>query len=849
MKGSKRLLSALIVFILSIMLLGTLQTAYAAEQPVLSASGGGSWAHRGVIKLTEPIGFRRANEPVEVVFSSTEVKPQGEDIRITDSSSTETPCQVSVDSPGTYKVTFFAQAEPNAVSTYYLYYGNPNAQQPDYGIMKSIVDNQAKTWQTDGVFIQWGGLAGYCKTVSNVLTTLKFDTNGDGIPTNDYDCLTDEHCWDWFYGFIGSSSSQASPGSLGSSVARLVQSGPIFSEIAIGSARISSYKGQKWVLANSFAQNMVVYCRDYQYIKVGSRSEAFIPNNGSGDIDSYQLIYDSWTVNPQYLALRNPVNKQVIGGIGVDIDRWYAVTKTSAAWERIISFENSSNRPDAKIYWYADTSNNYDGISNLSKQVLNLLQVEMLIDNTPPVTSISTTPPTPSGQNGWYKTQPIAILSADETATIYFKLDSTETATYQSPITIPEGRHKLSYYSIDALGNTETQKTATFNVDITPPVTPSLLDPLNDSTLKTTSPILYWDSTDSVSGISHYEPYIDGTLAIPNLSSAATSIMMSDLAQGEHTWSIRAYDVAGNYSDSVTHAFTIDTAPPTTVLTASPDLPDGNSGWYKSLPIITLTSSEQSSTTYYKFDMGEHQSYQSPVTISEGIHTLSFYSTDAAGNKEPEQSRQFKVDSSGSQLEVNILPQRPNNYYIIGEPITFSCTATDSISALSTPIVTLDGALIAENETRIFNKPGTHTLAIAAQDNAGNITTQTQTFTVGYNFAWLRPVKRPGDPVDASYTACYSSTVPINFAVFDSAGLFITDKTVRVVVSDNQNTAVFGYGKTKQLIRINQCDEKYLLNITPKSYPWMKPGGTYSVSVYAGGRGDALIGRVALSLR
>jgi len=95
------------------------------------------------------------------------------------------------------------------------------------------------------------------------------------------------------------------------------------------------------------------------------------------------------------------------------------------------------------------------------------------------------------------------------------------------------------------------------------------------------------------------------------------------------------------------HAYTFlpDTAPPVTTLSTWPSSPDGASGWYTSLPLITLTSNE-SGSTWYKWDTDTtYTAYLAPVTAPEGEHTLSFYSVDSSCNTETAQARTFKVDT------------------------------------------------------------------------------------------------------------------------------------------------------------------------------------------------------------
>lgn len=524
--------------------------ALAQEPASLSASGGGEWTYRAAIKLTEPIGFKRVDEPVEITFATNEAQPQGKDFRVTDVELHEIPSQISIVCPGVYKVHFFAQAEASSTSTYYLYYGNPSALKPDYGRIKSVVDNQAKTWLTDSMFIKWGEPVVNTIYGTSYITTLKFDYNQDGDPTNDLDCITDDRAWEWFYGCMGSdylALNYAQP--------QLIENGPMFATLALGEARLRSYKSKHWFLANSHVNMIDCFDRNYQFLKHGLGGEIFIPNWGPGDIRESLTGYSSTVINPKYLAFRNPNNELIFGAVAKDVPQWRIWAKYSGAWDRCISFSNNSNNPDAEIYWYADASNSYEGIEALSTQVLNPLQVEVDaetgLDSVAPDTTISTLPAVPDGQNGWYSTQPKAALSSSEPGTTYYQINKGEELVYSEPILISEGVNILSYYSVDLAGNIEPTKTIEFKVDGSKPAIQLNISPQNaNNTYLIGEPVAFtWDATDMASGIET----VTATLDDQTITSGAVLVFSKP---GEHTLKVSAKDIAGNIS-TVTQTFTV----------------------------------------------------------------------------------------------------------------------------------------------------------------------------------------------------------------------------------------------------------------------------------------------------
>ena len=656
----KRGLSVIVVLLAAVVFAGMPGRGYCAEPPALSEAGGGSWSDSAVVLVTEPAGVKRTDEPVEVVLVSDKVKPQGEDIRVTDAGGSEIPCQVNVTGTHAYRIAFIAMAEANSSGKYFLHYGNPNAGKPNYGVLNSVVNNYGKFWQTDGAYIGWGGRAGFNISGKNAITVLKLDNNGDKNPTNDPDCLTDELAWDWFYGYLGSNSDGGNPGDFGASQAQLVENGPVFSEVLLGTARLRYYKDQKWIMANGAVDSMFCFNKNYQFMKSGLGSEVSIPNLGSGDIGHWLTGYDSAGINPKYLAFRNPTNGVVFGAVAKDVARWYMTAKCSGAWDRMISFDDSSGRANAKIYWYSDTTNSYQSIENLSKSLLNPLQVELITDSEAPTTSASVTPPAPDGKNGWYTTEPQVMLSANEPGATYFKIDDGAETVYSAAFTAPEGTHTITYYSVDT-----------------------------------------------------------------------------------------------------------------------------------------------------------------------------------AGNKEHEKTLQLKVDSSPPELSADLLPKHQGNYCFINEPITIAFDATDTISGVCSTTATVDGRSILDGEQLRFSKPGEHTLIVVCEDFAGNVVSKTETIVVGYDVAWLGSSATEDGAGNTLISTGWYSSIPLRFTVRDGVGHFVEDRTVRVVISDGSNTAAFTYGKTSPTVRINPCDEKYLLYVYTKNYPWLTAGGTYTVSVYFGGSDGA----------
>lgn len=138
-----------------------------------------------------------------------------------------------------------------------------------------------------------------------------------------------------------------------------------------------------------------------------------------------------------------------------------------------------------------------------------------------------------------------------------------------------------SFAQVDPISG-ENEITATVP-DHVAPSTPILISPENNALLNDATPTFVWQgSTDNV-GVSHYSMSLDGSILFNNIPTSGSSqsgytlsydsgtgyyslTPNSLISNGSHTWKITAYDAAGNYTDSVTWTFTIDTRAPAFVV-------------------------------------------------------------------------------------------------------------------------------------------------------------------------------------------------------------------------------------------------------------------------------------------
>lgn len=120
--------------------------------------------------------------------------------------------------------------------------------------------------------------------------------------------------------------------------------------------------------------------------------------------------------------------------------------------------------------------------------------------------------------------------------------------------------------------------------DVVAPSTPILIAPENNALLTDNTPEFIWTRcTDNV-GVSYYQLYLDGEIKFDNIPLINTDnsdytltldpitdyyhlIPKNPFSDGSHTWKIVVFDETGNFAESVTWIFTIDSIAPTFVIT------------------------------------------------------------------------------------------------------------------------------------------------------------------------------------------------------------------------------------------------------------------------------------------
>lgn len=262
-------------------------------------------------------------------------------------------------------------------------------------------------------------------------------------------------------------------------------------------------------------------------------------------------------------------------------------------------------------------------------------------------------------------------------------------------------------------------------LDTTPPITTLFFNgTLGGNSWYISQVIITLTSIDDVSGVDYTMYKIDSN----NWHTYTDSIIISD--DEEHTIEYYSVDMAGNIEEIKSSDFKIDQIPPMTMHSFSGDL--GLNDWYISSGTYFLNAIDNTSgvnKTYYKIDSVEWTEYIVPgVLISDGIHTLEYYSNDIAGNIELVKGPfYFKIDQTPPVISLTKEKIGLNQ-------VKFTAEVSDVTSGIDRVEFALDGVFQA-NDTQppyewTYTGFGDHTVTATAYDMAGN--SQSQSMSTPY---------------------------------------------------------------------------------------------------------------------
>jgi hypothetical protein len=264
-------------------------------------------------------------------------------------------------------------------------------------------------------------------------------------------------------------------------------------------------------------------------------------------------------------------------------------------------------------------------------------------------------------------------------------------------------------------------------------------------------------------------PWFTGPISVTATTGSGPASMSADGGQasggpvtlsGDGAHVVQASDAAGN---TATGVYLIDTTGPTVTHSVSPAAPNGKNGWYVTPPTVAFSCTDNLSGVQ---SCGIDGSGGTQTTLGDGksAQTVGATGIDHAGNAGHD-SASLKVDTT-APLQPTFTGINAQTYALNDLPAqgAIGCASTDAASGLASCVVTGYSAAI-----------GSHTLVATATDNAGNASTASLTYIVGFQAGdILAPVTaKSGDQTNplASDLQVFKikSTVPLKFQFFLNA--------------------------------------------------------------------------------
>ncbi|MFN2510314.1 MAG: OmpL47-type beta-barrel domain-containing protein [Pyrinomonadaceae bacterium] len=176
-------------------------------------------------------------------------------------------------------------------------------------------------------------------------------------------------------------------------------------------------------------------------------------------------------------------------------------------------------------------------------------------------------------------------------------------------------------------------------------------------------------------------PLDTASVTIENLDTHAISTTKTDgggffgavdLAAGPYRARVESLYYCFNVTPGLVANATLDNFAPETTVALAPALPDGQNGWFKTRPTVTLSAIDNCAgvaSTEYSTDGGATwQPYSGSFVVqNEGITTILHRSTDQASNTETAKSITLKVDTIAPTITLTATPSQiwpPNGHTV-----------------------------------------------------------------------------------------------------------------------------------------------------------------------------------------
>jgi len=270
---------------------------------------------------------------------------------------------------------------------------------------------------------------------------------------------------------------------------------------------------------------------------------------------------------------------------------------------------------------------------------------------------------------------------------------------------LSDGTHYITVYATDIAGNMGSSDIVYFTVD-TVSVSIDLLSPKN-KTYATDSVSLGFEVDEETSWMGYS---LDGQA---NKTIIGDTILIG-LSDGMHSLVVYASDIFGNTGHSDTVYFTVDTVLPNVEVLS----PENKTYAVTDVPLV-FTLSETTSLMGYSLDGQMNVTVSGNITLvglSNGVHTITVYANDTAGNV----GRSVSVYFTTNALPPNIELFSPENKAYTTNSVSLSFAVNELTLWKGYSLDGQANVTIFGDITLPGLSEGSHSLVVYAKDMTGN---------------------------------------------------------------------------------------------------------------------------------
>ena len=417
----------------------------------------------------------------------------------------------------------------------------------------------------------------------------------------------------------------------------------------------------------------------------------------------------------------------------------YQVTTTEEEPTNFITIENTL---ETTIDYAVEENNTYyvyakDAYNHVSHEKIVIDK----IDGTAPVISNIT-----NSSNGEWTNQNVTITidaRDNETAVARYQIKySGNNNTWKDMVNntsvFDSDMNETVYYRvIDMAGNISEEKSTDIKIDKTAPSKPAITNSKENTWTGSDLPVTL-TSTDSASGIDHYEWYENESWTTRALTTTGNTGSITYTVTRNETIRFRAVDKVGNVSEESTTIVKIDKDKPTQSFNIASST-SGSNGWYKALSIKTSVSDSQSGISSAKYCVTTSSSCTPSTNASLSSNTFTVAlgtnssaqkvcvnTTDKVDNvSNTSCTGTYKVDTTNPTAKISVT--------VSGKNIIVNANgSTDSGSGIATYYFSKDAgknftSSVSSSYTFTNLTAATYTLSVKVADKSGRVSSTVST--------------------------------------------------------------------------------------------------------------------------